>query len=206
MRPGPEIEARIQERLASELSRRLDVPVVPTNCRHNLRQPLDYRKTIFGDPNDTYNRISISSEKGKALPVVQTIGLCGLGQEDTASWSGTICEEPIDAQRCKKRALGFEPKSTPSEVYTLFVREVTEPKWLEDHLPEVSSLLWVLGSKIDHVEDAALPSPPERSPLPSFWVRLWLALRPPAAPTRRLPDPPADVTVYLPKPPDANRP
>ena len=90
------------------------------------------------------------------LPVLQSIGLCGLGMEDAGSWNGDVCDEPVDAQRCPH----FLPKQDKAELLETFKQQVMDPEWLRENLPEAYALLWVL-------EDAA---PNYHLP---WWKRLW---------------------------------
>lgn len=146
MKSTVEVEDRLRELLIGELGRRLTRETLPQLCSHNHRHSLDHRRVAYGEPNEGYNRITQGVEEvdGKrvALPVVQTIGLCMLGAESVETWPGSICEEPIDAQRCPY----FEYKVTRTEVYNGFLADLSNPAWVERSLPAVHSLLWVLGA------------------------------------------------------------
>jgi hypothetical protein len=189
MRALPEIEARIRHLVESDLRRRLAREVLPQNCRHNHRQPLDHRRTVYGEAHAAYNRISIGVVGGVSLPVVQTIGLCMLGAESPGEWAGTVCEDPIDAQRCPQ----FADKQDPLEVYQAFARDLQNASWLESHLPEVSSLLWVIGAQVS-------PSAVQRP----WWARLWSWFL--EGPLKGLPKGQPEISVYLPPPPDVSPP
>lgn len=136
MRQPEEILSRVRGMLCVELDRRLEEASkrLPHLCQHNHRQPLDERPTVDGDRNSNYNRI--------ALPMVPTIGLCMLGAESPDDWGGTICEEPLDAQRCPV----FESARSKQEVLADFRRQVSDADWLSDNMPEVSGLLWAAGA------------------------------------------------------------
>lgn len=140
---------RIRHLLTVELDRRVTLMVkrLPEHCVHNYRHPLDVRKTVDGHPNEQYNRIS--------LPVVQqTIGLCTLGKDTPAEWNGTICEDPVDAQRCPY----FNGKQTKESVLREFEEQLRDMNWVSQNLPEVHGLLWVL-----EYEPVRLP----------WWKRVW---------------------------------
>jgi len=156
MRNLKEIEDRVRALLFSELMRRLSIPRLPQHCRFNQRHSLDYRKTVEGGPNPSYNRITAAG----GLPVVQEIGLCMYGSEDSETWPGDLCDEPVDAQRCGK----FEPVQSlkKEEVFAEFRRNVNDADWLKKHLPEVHELLWVLGQIVAPYVDQ-MP----------WWKRVW---------------------------------
>jgi hypothetical protein len=88
------------------------------------------------------------------------------GSENPEQWSGTICEDPIDAQRCPL----FTPKLGREEVIREFKEQLGSPEWVQKNLPDVDSLRWVLAG-------APLPDPtlpPEEivgASLP-WWQRL----------------------------------
>ena len=98
MKTQSEIENRIRyllsealDRQVKEASRRL-----PVLCKHNYQHSLDTRRLVHGELNSNFNRIT--TECGDE--VAQKIGLCFLGSEDPEQWGGTICDDPIDAQKC----------------------------------------------------------------------------------------------------------
>jgi hypothetical protein len=170
MRTSEEIEGRIRLVLREELERRVSAATkkLPRTCVHNHRHPLDTRRVVDGEPNENYNRIT----SGHALPVVQTIGLCMYGSENPEQWGGTICEDPIDAQRCPF----FTPKHGREEVIQEFKEQLGSNEWVKKNLPEVESLRWVLA------DEAPLPDPTPKedmvpedtvvdAPLP-WWQRL----------------------------------
>jgi hypothetical protein len=180
MKSANEVEVRVRELLGAELKRRLSRERLPCLCVHNHQQPLDYRKSVYGEVNHHYNRISREEETPDGarvtLPVVQKIGLCMLGSESVDSWQGTICDEPIDAQRCPY----FEFKEARSQVYEGFVSDVSDPAYVEASLPAVHSLLWVLGQSL-HLKAGA-----------SVWEKVRrLFSRPPVGQS-------VSVAVYLP--------
>lgn len=190
MKDRSQIENRIRRLVQEGLDRRLkeaDV-ILPHKCRHNHRQPLDHRKTIDGEPNPHYNRIAV----GEA-PVAQTIGLCMLNAKDPSEWNGTICEDPIDAKRCPY----FDPKEPKEAVYQEYVSNLEDEDWRREHMPEVASLLWVLGTGLALLDDY----PKVSVPIPGFWDRLKSLFRPRQVSVPQLPVPEgdsADVRVYIP--------
>jgi hypothetical protein len=135
-----EILVRARELVQAEQERRLNEAQarLPRYCTHNHRQMLDSRSTIVGERNPTYNRISCEG--------VPTIGLCLLGADSPEEWQGTICEDPVDAQRCPY----FNTINSKENVLTSLREDLTTPEWVAVHMPELSALLWVL-------EDTAIP-------------------------------------------------
>lgn len=138
MRGESEVRSRLNRLLADELNQRLAAASekLPRRCVHNHRHPLDQRKKVEGEPNETYNRIA----DNRGLPVLQTIGLCMLGSEDPETWGGTICEEPIDAMRCPV----FKAKKNKADLLKEFREQLKDEAWTKDNLPEVFALLWLL--------------------------------------------------------------
>jgi hypothetical protein len=138
MKTPDEIRQRIRGLLAQELDRRWATATrrLPQLCTFNIRHALDLRKMVEGEENEFFNRITSK----RHLPVTQSIGLCGYGQENPEEWQGTICEDPIDAQRCPL----FVPKKSQDEILVEFQEQLAEEGWLEEHMPEVSALLWAL--------------------------------------------------------------
>lgn len=159
MRTAEEIEDRIRGLLVEELDRRVAIATkrLPHLCTHNHRHALDTRKTIEDVPNENYNRITREGRRG--LPVLQSMGLCMLGAEDVENWFGTICEDPIDAQRCPV----FHAKASKDDLWAEFSTQVRDDAWLQEHMPEVHVLHWVLNSVEPIVQ---VP----------WWKRLWFRL------------------------------
>ncbi len=151
MKSGSEIRARLRGLLVQELDRRVEDATkrLPQRCRFHHQQPLDVRRLVEGEPNETFNRT------GKSLPV---LGICGHGMEDPTEWSGTICEDPIDAQRCPL----FEARQDKDAIRKEFESQLQTPEWVQENLPEVAGLCWVL----DAVQVLPLP----------WWKRLWFRL------------------------------
>lgn len=165
MKDPTEILARAKGLLCAELDRRVQNASkrLPHMCANNYRQPLDGRKTVEGVANSNYNRVS--------LPLASTIGLCMLGSEDPEQWQGTICEDPIDAQKCPY----FSSTMTKDQVFNEFLEQTSNPEWLEENMPGVSELLWAAG----HSKSVALP----------FWKRvMMLFTRIKVEPIVRVPD------------------
>ena len=160
MKTEDEIQDRIRQLLAEEFARRLEEASerLPHRCVHNHRQPLDNRRHIDGEPNPGYNRIA-----HHGLPVVQTIGLCMYGSNNPEEWNGTICEEPIDAQRCPL----FEPTLSKDDLNKEYEEHLKDSVWVREHLPEVNGLLWAISSE-SLPEPKSIPEPtPE--PEPDVW-------------------------------------
>lgn len=152
-------EAEIRERLRGLLMQELHHRVaaagrrLPQRCKFHHSQHLDGRKTVGGEPNANFNRVT----NERHLPV---IGLCGFGVSDPTTWLGNICEDAIDAQRCPM----FEPIHTKSAILEEFELQLLTPGWAEVAMPEVAGLCWAL----DDVTAGRLP----------WWKRLMLwALR-----------------------------
>lgn len=156
MRDVREIEDRVRAHLFTELLRRLEVRRLPSTCRFNHRHNIDYRKTVEGEPNPGYNRITAD----RKLPVVQEIGLCMHGAEDD-DWPGDVCDDPADAQGCEK----FEPLGPLEKeaIFAQFRADVCDADWLYDNLPQVYALLWVLQRIVTPYAQSM-----------GFWQRLWL--------------------------------
>jgi hypothetical protein len=120
------------------------------------------RKRVDGELNPNYNRISL------AVVQDQSIGLCTLGKDTAEEWNGTICEDPIDAQRCPY----FQSKTTKEDLSREFQEQTNDIGWLEHNLPEVYGLMWALS------EPVKLP----------WWKRLWFwALRIRIEPLKNVP-------------------
>lgn len=151
MRSSTEIQGRIKHLLSRELDRRVAEATkrLPHKCEHNYRHPLDVRKTVDGEPNPSFNKIT--------LPVAQTIGLCMLGSEDPETWGGTICEDPVDAQRCPY----FSARESKDEILLTLRKDSQDSEWLQANLPEVYGLLWALQ---------------DRPPKLPWWKVLWFRL------------------------------
>ena len=154
MRDAAEIEERVRFLLIEELNARVQLAEqrLPHLCVHNYRHPLDTRKRVGGDTNENYNRVTSASN---GLPVMQTMGLCMLGAESVDDWPGTICEEPIDAQRCPY----FTPKVDKKKLWAEFIAQIKQPEWLRLNMPEVYGLLWAINKM-------SVPDIP-------WWKRIW---------------------------------
>ena len=148
-------ESEIQDRLRTIFAEELDSRVrmsrkrLPKLCAHCYQHPLDTRPTVHGEANERLNNIYANAP---------TMGLCLYGASDPVSWSGTICEDPIDAQRCAT----FTPISTVAQIWFGFNEQVNDQNWLKANLPEAYGLLWVLGT----AEVLCLP----------WWRRWWWRL------------------------------
>ena len=139
MRTGAEIRSRVRELVSQELDRRIQEASerLPHRCTHNYKHPLDTRKHVEGERNEGYNRITL--EDGS--PVPQRIGLCLLGSENPEEWGGTICDEPIDTKKCPY----FTPAKSKEDLIPELEENLRDASWVEEHLPEVHALIWVLG-------------------------------------------------------------
>lgn len=137
MKDQTEILTRIRELVHAERERRLSEAQrrLPHHCVHNHRQPLDVRRTVEGEPNAAFNRVSSEGS--------QTIGLCMLGAENPEEWRGTICEDPIDAQRCPY----YITLLNEADVLETLRQDLSNPEWLGQNMPEAATLLWVLDSQ-----------------------------------------------------------
>lgn len=137
MKESNEIRARIETLLAEEFDLRLEESLqpLPHRCRHNHRQPIDSRRHLMGENNPGYNR-----HDRVHLPMAPSIGLCLLGSENPEEWGGTICDDPIDAQRCPH----FTPTISKDTLLSDFHGQVADPEWLRANIPAVHELLWVL--------------------------------------------------------------
>lgn len=140
MKTQIEIEDRIREILKQELRLRVGAASLklPHHCVHNHQQPLDTRRQVEGEPNAQWNRIT----RQQGLPVLQTMGLCMLGSEHAEDWQGTICDEPLDAQRCPL----FQARQAVADVDEEFRTQTQDAEWVRENLPEVHVLLWALES------------------------------------------------------------
>lgn len=173
-----QVEHRLSELLASARSSYIAefTECLPHHCVHNYRHSLDQRKLIGSEANPDYNRVTSSK---RSLPVLQTIGLCMLGSDDPESWSGTICEEPLDAKRCGDFTLARPESALLAE----FERLLQDNSWVELNLPQVHILRWVLSleggtdpevGSPEHRRQAALPTTfVEALPLVTVRVTLW---------------------------------
>jgi hypothetical protein len=156
MKTKEEIRSLVRQMLLDEFDRRFKdlTKRLPCKCIHNHRQDLDTSPVLDEQLNEGYNRLD-----RKHLPMAPTIGLCMLGSEDAQTWNGTICDEPIDAQRCPD----FTPWETKESFLEDFTKQVLDPKWLETNLPVAYGL--ILASEIE---------PPFKL---SWWKRLLFRLR-----------------------------
>jgi len=148
MKGKAEILARAQELVSAEVDRRLVVRRLPILCVHNHRQPLDTRPTVNGEANEGFN--TVGNEQGP------TIGLCMLGakrdaeghwfvpgsDQEEAKWAGTICEDPIDAQRCPF----FDTGRSREQVIEGLTHDLSNIEWVNEHMPELAALLWVVDA------------------------------------------------------------
>ena len=153
MRNVTAVEDRIRGLLFEELQRRVAFAEMrlPVRCAHNKQNPLDSRHYHEGEDNSRYNMITTSP--GSATR--HTIGLCMYGAENPEEWPGNLCEDKIDAQRCPI----FKPRQSKEDIRKEFQEELCDSTWVENNLPRVSELLWVLDSSLSYREP--------------WWVRLW---------------------------------
>lgn len=184
MKTEAELRGRVRDLLRREMQRRVEASKqkLPHLCKHNYRHNCDTRKTVEGAPNENYNRLD-----ARHLPLMQTMGLCMLGADNPEEWKGTICDEPIDAQRCPD----FTPREDEPTVIAEFKAQVENPQWVEENLPEVTALLWAVGEAVqpepepEPVQAAESDPEPEPEPDPEpvelvvretrqpWWVRWW---------------------------------
>lgn len=132
---------------------------LPHLCKYNHRHSLDSRKEVAGRPNPDYNTIQ------GGVANATTLGLCMFGSEDPETWSGDICEDPIDAVKCPF----FTSRVSEDGLRSEFQANIDNPAWVSDNLPEVHGLLWVL-------DKTGVPPAPTASPKP-WWGRLFYWLR-----------------------------
>jgi hypothetical protein len=153
MKRKSEVVKRVKTLLCQELDRRVWEARhrIPSRCVYNQQQELDDQPRVDGIPNPGYNRIDRTG-----LPVVQTMGFCVKGAEDPTSWTGTICEDAADADRCP----WFTPRQSKEDLLAEFTEQLRNKDWIQKHLPAVYELLWVLGTE------------PSNYHLP-WWKRLW---------------------------------
>lgn len=137
MKSKAEVQNRLRGLLLAEFNRRVGIAHrrLPNRCINNHRQQLDPRKQVEDEVNPSYNRVD-----RRRLPVVNEIGLCMMGAENPTEWKGDICEDPIDADRCP----WFTPAQSKEALLQEFEQDVADIEWVEEYLPAVYSLLWVL--------------------------------------------------------------
>jgi hypothetical protein len=159
MKTQGEVLRRIQDLLTFEWTRRcsLELAVIPDSCRHHHWHGIDVRKEINGHPNPQYNQVTASGGK--------QIGLCLYGSSN-GDWPGDLCEDTVDALRCKK----YSAKHTPEKAYAKLIVCLKDEEWVASNLPEVQALYWVLeptGVSLDNR---------------SWWEKIlhrWLGYHPP---------------------------
>jgi hypothetical protein len=139
MKNEADIRSRIRELVSQEMDRRVQEASsrLPHRCLHNYRHPLDTRKYEDGERNGSYNRVTLEDN----VPVPQQIGLCLLGCTNPQDWSGTICDEPLDAKRCPY----FTPAKSLGELIPELERDLRDSAWVKENLVELHTLFWVLG-------------------------------------------------------------
>jgi hypothetical protein len=135
VKTADEIHDRIRFLITRELDRRVEEATqrLPHLCRHNKQHSIDARKQVDGERNYQYNRIDTKNP--------QLMGLCMYGAENPEEWPGDICEDEIDAKRCP----WFEPLRSKKALIEHFQIQLQTGMWMEDNMPEVAQLLWVLG-------------------------------------------------------------
>lgn len=161
MKARSDIEGRIKYLLAEALEAQVQKATerLPHLCKHNHRHPLDTRRQVHGEPNSNYNRITVVAHQATS----ETMGLCMKGIEDRENdWSGTICEDPIDAQRCPY----FDPIVNKTRLWQDFHDALQNPDELRAKFPEIYGLIWVLEPPVGWNVSAQLP----------WWKRLWFRL------------------------------
>lgn len=140
MRSESDIIARARDLVLQAWKKRLSEAQkrIPHHCTYHHEQLLDFDPEISGESNPGYNRVDRVS-----LPVLKsqnTLGICLYGVSDPSSWTGTICEEDIDAMRCPL----FKSRFDISGLWETFQKDMANPNWVEENLPEMQTILWVL--------------------------------------------------------------
>lgn len=176
MKTEAEVSARVRDLLVLVLSERIDAAEkrLPGNCKFNHRHPIDERRNVDGDPNPDYNQIKPAARRGR------TIGLCMYGAENPTEWPGTICEDSADAAGCP----WFTPRQTRDEIVAEFQQHIKDPLWLDENLPKVHTLRWVLDDNQEPtvpdpqpVETQAIVAVDEVPAIPESWFsRVWRAV------------------------------
>lgn len=153
MKTADEVQERVRFLLIQELDRRVEElsQRLPHRCIHNHLHQLDARKLVDGERNFRYNSITNDA---------QTMGLCMYGSEDPERWPGDICEDEIDAKRCP----WFEPIRGKDAELEHFEAQLRTDGWIEDNMPELAQLLWVLDD-----EGTVIHGIP-------WWKKLWYRL------------------------------
>lgn len=135
MKTQAEIYDRLRFLIVRELDRRVEEATqrLPHLCIHNKQHRIDAHKQVDGERNYQYNRIDAKNP--------QIMGLCMYGAENPEEWLGDICEDEIDAKRCS----WFEPIRSQRALIEHFKFQLQIGMWVEDNMPDVAQLLWVLG-------------------------------------------------------------
>lgn len=142
MKNVDEIRSRIQLLLEQELERRVKESSrrIPRLCVHYYKHFLDTQREISGEPNPFYNRIVRDHDE----LAHGMLDLCLYGSENPGEWSGDMCETEKDAEACPH----FEPILSKEKIELDFETILVDKKRLEEELPNVFELAWV----IDFVE------------------------------------------------------
>lgn len=140
MKPERQIRARMKKCVDEEIERRFAEATrrLPRRCKHHIEHALDTRAEVNSEPNPLFNRVGSAVH----LPV---LGLCGYGM-GSEEWGGTICEDPIDAQRCPL----FEARQSKEDLIRDLDNELSHKLWVEENMPELAALRWVLEANPNH--------------------------------------------------------
>lgn len=141
MKTENEIRSRIQTLVKRELDFRIQESLKrePRYCVHYYKHFLDTRREISGEVNPYYNRIVRNDEGDLAHEV---FGLCLYGSENPGEWSGNMCETTKDALECPH----FEPVLNKAKIEVAYETLLTDLNRLEEELPQVFELLWVIDA------------------------------------------------------------
>jgi len=88
----------------------------------------------------------LAPRQSKTLVVLQEespIYLCLLGSEDSATWSGDICDDTVAAS-CKH----FNPRIPAEDVVEEFKELLKDDRYVYDNYLDIATLQWVLGDRI----------------------------------------------------------
>jgi hypothetical protein len=130
-----------------EQSRKAAIKVTKVSTLEFRLSGVDETKFVFGIRDGHYIAIPVNKVRNEPNPKYNTIGegkvgLCMYGAGNIEEWPGDICDEPEDARKCPL----FESIHTRASVLKSVQRDVEDPVWLQNEIPELATLLWVLDS------------------------------------------------------------